>query len=430
MQVGVTYGRERLEVDVGPDRLVGVHQQPQAPPLGDPAGVVRAALERPIGFPALKRALTPDDHVVVVLDEHLPLLPELLTPVIQHLLEGQVKLDAITLLCPPTQESHQWVHGLPREFRDIRVEVHDPTDRRRLSYLATTRKGRRLYLNRKVVDADQLVILTRRSYDPLLGYSGSEGALYPALCDEATQKQLGSLLSMEAPGDEPWPARREAAEVAWLLGAPFVVHLIEGAGETITHVLAGLVDTGEEAVRLLNARWRLSIDALADMVVAGVSGDPEHQDFAALSGALACAARVVKPEGRIILLTQAQPSFGPASELLRQAEDPGEALHLLRRHGLANMAAAFQWASAAQRATIYLLSRLPAETAEELFTVPLEHAGQVQRLLGSAASCLFLSDAQKSLAVVDPGRGGGGGGGRRGAAAPRQRHRRGAASGR
>jgi hypothetical protein len=43
---------------------------------------------------------------------------------------------------------------------------------------------------------------------------------------------------------------------------------------------------------------------------------------------------------------------------------------------------------------------LPAQTAEELFTVPLEQAGQVQRLLGSAASCLFLADAHKTMAVV------------------------------
>ncbi len=400
MRVGIEYGRERLEVDVDQSRLVGVHQQPQAPSLADPAGAVRAALETPIGFPALRRALTPDDQVVVVVDEHVPLLAQLLTPVLQHLTEARVALGAITLVCPPTQLSQEWVQQLPQESRGVRVEVHDPTDRRRLSYLATTRKGRRIYLNRRVVDADQLVLLTRRGFDPLLGYSGSEGALYPTLSDVATQKEMASRLSMKVPGEKPWPARQEAAEVAWLLGAPFVVHLVAGTGETITHVLAGLVDTGEEALRLLNARWRLSVDKLADLVITGVGGDPDSHSFAVLSEALACAARVVKPQGRIIVLSQAEPVLGANTELLSQAEDPGQALGLLERHAPPGMAAAFQWASAAQRATIYLLSRLPAETAEELFSVPLEHAGQVQRLLGSAESCLFLPDAHKSLAVA------------------------------
>jgi nickel-dependent lactate racemase len=400
MQAEIAYGSEHLQVDVHPSNLVAVHQQAPAPPLADPVAAVRAALETPIGFPALRRALTPDDHVAVVLDEDVSLLPELLTPVLQHLREARVEPRAVTLLCPPTQSSQDWVQRLPKELQAVRVEVHDPTDRQRLSYLATTRKGRRLYLNRTVVDADQVVILTRRTYDPLLGYSGSEGALYPVLSDEATWKQMGGLLSLEAPAEKPWPARREAAEVAWLLGAPFVVHLVPGAGETLTHVLGGLVDTGEEALRLLNARWRLPVDTLADTVIAGVGGDAGRHDFAALSAALACAARVVKSEGRIILLTQARPALGAGAQLLRDAEDPGRALSLLRRHAPPDMAAAFQWASAAQRATLYLLSQLPAETAEELFTVPLEHAGQVQRLLASAGSCLFLADAQKTLAVA------------------------------
>jgi nickel-dependent lactate racemase len=400
MRVEIAYGREHLQLDIPQSRLVSVHRQPQAPPLADPASAVRAALETPNGFPALRRALTPDDHVAVVLDEQVSLLPELLTSVLQHLVEASVALDAVTLVCPPTQLSQDWAQRLPLPFRRVRVEVHDPADRRRLSYLATTRKGRRLYLNRTIVDADQLVLLTCRSYDPLLGYSGAEGAVYPALSDEATRKEMGNLLSMEVPGDKPWPARREAAEVAWLLGAPFVVHLVEGLGETLTHVVGGLVDTGEESLRLLNARWRLSVAQLADAVIASVSGATESHGSAELGKALACAARVVKPQGRIILLTQAEPESAAGMELLQQAEDPTHAISLLRRHGPPDMAAAFQWASAAQRATIYLLSRLPPEKAEELFTVPLEHAGQVQRLLGGGATCLFLPDAHKSLAVA------------------------------
>jgi nickel-dependent lactate racemase len=400
MQVGIGYGPEQLQVDVETSNVVAVHPQSLAPPLADPAAAVRAALETPIGFPALRRALTPDDHVVIVLDEDVSLLPELLPPVLEHLREAHVEPRAVTVLCPPAQVSQDWVEQLPKEWQEVQVEVHDPTNRQRLSYLATTRGGRRLYLNRTVVDADQVVVLARRKYDPLLGYSGSEGALYPVLSDEATWKEMGGLLSMEAPAKKPWPARREAAEVAWLLGVPFVVHLVPGAGDTLTHVLGGLVDTGEEALRLLNARWRLSVDTLADTVLAGVGEDADSHDFAALSAALACASRVVKPEGRIILLSGARPVLGVGAQLLRDADDPGRALSLLRRHAPPDMAAAFQWASAAQRATIYLLSQLPAETAEELFTVPLEHAGQVQRLLDSARSCLFLTDAHKTLAVA------------------------------
>src|SRR5947209_20419660 len=119
----------------------------------------------------------------------------------------------------------------PESFQQAHIEVHDPTDRRRLAYLATTRHGRRLYINRTAVDADQLVVLARRGYDPLLGYWGGEGILYPALADEATRQEMCGRLSLAVPGETPWPVRQEAVEAAWLLGAPFLVHVVEGAGD-------------------------------------------------------------------------------------------------------------------------------------------------------------------------------------------------------
>src|SRR5262249_53541925 len=164
-----------------------------------------------------------------------------------------------------------------------------------------------------------------------------------------------------------------------------------------SHVLAGLADTGEDALRLLNARWRVSVDQPADVVVASVSGDASRHTFAELAQALACAARVVQPQGKIVLLSQARPALGEAAELLRQADDPAQGLQLLREHKGIDRTAAFQWASAARRANLYLLSELPPETAEELFVTPLEQAGQIQRLLSSAASCLIVADAHKML---------------------------------
>jgi hypothetical protein len=47
-----------------------------------------------------------------------------------------------------------------------------------------------------------------------------------------------------------------------------------------------------------------------------------------------------------------------------------------------------------------LLSGLPSETAEGLFTTPIEHARQVQRLIDAGGSCLILPEAHKLLVTV------------------------------
>jgi len=399
MQVDIDYGCEHLSVAIADRDLLLVHRNTAPAPIADPVSAVRDALETPLGFPALRRALTPDDHVGVVLDEHLPRVGELLVPVLEHITSAGVSPDSISILCPVAAPVPEWRNLLPEPFRAVHVEVHDPSDRRQLSYLAATRQGRRIYLNRRAVDADQLVILARRSYDPLLGYSGSVGAIYPALSDEATQREMAGLLSLMVPGHEPWPARREAAEVAWLLGAPFMIHVVEDQGDHLCQVTSGLADTDGDSIRALNARWHGTVDQLADNVIASIAGDPQRQTFAELGAALACATRVVKPDGRILLLSDALPTLGAAAEIMRESSAADLALKALRKQPPPEMAGAFQWLSAAQRAKIYLLSRLPAETAEELFTTPLERPNQVQRLLDQGGTCIFIPDANKTMLV-------------------------------
>ncbi len=178
--------------------------------------------------------------------------------------------------------------------------------------------------------------------------------------------------------------------------------MIDAEGDGIAHVVAGPVDASEEGLRLHEARWRLTAPELADTVVATLSGDPARHSFADLARALAHAAHVVQPEGRIILLTEALPFLGPGAEMLRQAEDPARALRLLGRDELPDRAAATQWAEAALRADIYLLSRLPEATAEELLVTPLEEVGQLQRLVRAAGSYLLLEDADRALPTAAP----------------------------
>lgn len=400
MRFSLDYGLDQATFDLSKARIIP-NQRPELPRLTDIRASVHAALEKPVAFPALRLALTPDDHVAIVVDDALPNFLDLLVPTLEHVLAAGVAPSAVTLLSPPGTSSQAWLEELPEACQEVHVEVHDPTDRRKLAYLATTKKGRRLYLNRTAVDADQVVVLSGRRYDPLLGHGGAEGSLYPALCDEETRQELSRQIQFEAPEDEPWPLRAEAIETAWLLGVPFLIQVIEGQGDHIAVIVAGSAEASLEGRRLQDKYWRCVIPQAVDLVVASICGDPSRHSFADLAAAVACASRVVKPDGRIILLTQAKPTLGPETDLLVQAESPEKLAEDLRQNPDLPLVPAIQWAQAASHARITLLSGIPAATAEELFTTPLENLGQVQRLIDSAKSCLFLPDAHKSLAVAE-----------------------------
>ena len=105
--------------------------------------------------------------------------------------------------------------------------------------------------------------------------------------------------------------------------------LSKAAGDEVSHVVAGLVQSSAEGQRLLDARWRVQVDGLADVVIAQVSGDPSRHTFPDLARAAASASRVVAPEGRIIVVSGGTPDLGPVPEMSAPS-----------RHGLSSAALA------------------------------------------------------------------------------------------
>jgi nickel-dependent lactate racemase len=399
-QVSIEVGREPLVLDIPPDQLIRLDRPSYPPPLAEPVQAVRDALESPLRYPALRLALTPDDRVTVVVDEHLPRVGELVTAVLEHIVAAGVNATAITLLCPPTASKQPWLEDLPEVFEDVHLEVHVSGDRNRLAYLATTKAGKRVYLNRSAVDADQLVVLTGPHFDAVLGYAGVEGAVYPALSDTDTQSKADATVTSAAPPDHAGHVRREAGEVSWLLGAPFYVQVIEGFGDQIVQVVAGSSDSASDGRRWLDRCWRATVTAPADLVIATIGGDPGRHDVTDMARALACAARVVRPDGVIALLCATTPKLGDGFQQMLRVDEADEAFDLLKENPPTDWPAAFLWLEAVRKAHVYLLSGLPADTAEGLFTTPIQHARQVQRLIDAGGSCLLLPDAHKLMVTT------------------------------
>jgi len=386
-------------VDVPEGMLIVPRRARQMPQIADVAAAVCSALETPRNFPPLSRALTPEDRITVVVDDRLPDLGAMVNEILKYLTEAGVVSDSITLLSPP-HARQAWIDQLSDAYQEVRTEVHDPGDKKRLSYLASTRRGRRIYLNRSLVDADQTIILAGNRYDPQFGIADASCLVYPGLSDAETLHDTARQLSMDRPGEQATPLRHEAEEVIWLLGVPFFIQVIAGEGDSIAHVLGGTVESTPEANQLLNDSWKINVERPAHTVVAVIKGRGAQQDFASLAQAALSASRVVETGGRIILLTHSNPVVSEGMAYLRQADNPAVAARIVQERQPADRVALLEWLHAAGKAELYVLSDMDESVVEELFATPLQEARQVQRLLDLASSSLFLEDGQKMLAVV------------------------------
>jgi nickel-dependent lactate racemase len=392
--VDMAVGTGKWSVTIPPEKLVPlVRREPTAPPSVGHRELMRAALQHTIGMNApLCRAVTPDDHAVIVVDESLPHVGELVGELLAHLAGGGLQPALVTLLVPAPSGPQTWIDDLPEEFGDVHIEIHDPTDPKKLAYLATTKAGRRVYLNRTLVEAEFVVVFSGRRFDRTTGYTGAEVALFPALSNTETQAEFAKAASADRS-----KLRAEATLVAWQLGSPVFVQAIEGPGDTLADVVVGLPESSLEGVKRQNARWRGTVASRADLVIAAVGSAPERVTFHDLTLALTRSRNVASADGRLVLLTDAAPTLDAAGQRLRQSDDVTEAVKALSDGKKSD---AYRWAKTAKQAHVYVASGWQEDVVEELFATPITTAAELQRLIEVAERVIVIPDAHKSYVEV------------------------------
>ena len=397
-KIAVAFGGEALALDIDPgdDRLLGFWPGPQAAPEVDPAAFARrfaAAVAEPRDFPPLTLAVVPGDRVAVALD--LPGDAAATAANEMARICGEVGVEQFTVVAaaPPPE-------GLAP---GIAWEVHDPDDRSKIAYLATTENGQRVYLNRALTDADFVLPVGMLGFDRALGHRGPWSALYPGLSDRETQTRFRGLAT-DAPvaADEVRPALAEASEVGWLIGCQLQVGILPAGAGGVGEVIAGLESlVREQGIAAVDRAWTFEVADRADVVVAGVGGPGRFATIDDLGEGLAAATKLVRRGGKVVVLSRIDGTIGPAVRRLAGVENPKAALNRLRGHEAdPDYVAAKQIAEALAWADVYLHSGLEADTVEDLAIIPLGRAEEARKLANAAASLIVLNAAERTRCVV------------------------------
>jgi len=407
MPISLNYGRQGcFSCEIDAQRIMARHDGPA--PCADLPARVRTALLGPLDFPSLVQVCIPGDRIIVALDRHTPAAAQLIAEIWNMLERRGIDASDVQILQPAALDGIPLVD--PRASltesvgRAMQWTVHDPTDPRRQAYLAATARGERIYLARDLIDADVVISVGMIAYDPVLGYRGTSSVFYPGLSNvEAIGRARGEGHSELGPDDER-PLRQTIDEIAWLLGTQFSVQVLPAAGAGAADVVAGAYDrVFRRGKELLTAAWRVGLRERAELVVAAVDADSAGHGWDQLGAALATARNLVARGGKIVLLSEldAEPEIG--MELIRKSRSPRSALQPIRRQAPVDMIPATQFASAADWARVYLMSKLPAEMVDELFMVPVENDRELAKLLSGDESCVILSSAQHTYGEVTNG---------------------------
>ncbi len=397
----IEFGGERLEWELADESVVDAFTAPAGMTRTEAEAALRGAVEPPRGYPPLRQVVVPGDRAVVAPGTDVA-DPGLLFDVVAEVLEGAgVEAEAISLVEPAGR-----VKPLEVGPRFGAREVHDPTTREKLAYLATTEKGSRVYLNRTLTDADVALPVGLIRQDPLIGPQGPWSVVYPDLSDEATRDVYRRSHRDVPPGRSPhYVPDEEAVEVGTLLGAHFQIGLVPGSRGPV-EFLAGRVDEVRDAgTASLDRTWTFRPDSRAELVVAGIGGAEGPTSLHELVAGLTTAGRLVRRGGKIVALSRAGGPLGPSIQRLAAAGDDADAREVLQGceadpdYLLGKMLShVLAWAD------VYLLSRLDPDQVEDLSMIPLDRPEEGVKLAARSESCLIVDRADRvRVEVVDHG---------------------------
>lgn|GEM_PF-31305 len=382
------YGEEQITFRFEPDQFaVLAPQDGEARRLGD--AEIHAALDAPIGTPLLEEIVRPADRVVIVVpDATRAAGVERIAPLLVARLNAHGLADAqLSVLVgggthrAPTPGEVRAILGPDLPGR-IAVHAHDASDAATHVPLGRTSRGTPVELNRRLVEADHVLVVGGISFHYIAGFSGGRKAILPGCAaersiqaahllsfDRATLEKRAGIASGCLDGN---PVHQDMEEAAGLLNPSFLVNTVLNGDGEIAAVYAG---HWREAHRRGCAEYRAAhVVAAAErrpLVIVSAGGAPRDINLIQSHKAMEHAAGLLAEGGTMIALAKCAGGLGRDDFLRWFVPGGAEATaRMLVEDYMINGQTAWGLRRKAERFRLLLVSSLDAEVVRRMGLEP------------------------------------------------------------
>ena len=323
LTVTLDYGRTGLTVDLPADRVVGPLAIRDVPALEDPEQAVAAAIESPIGTPALRQiARGRSDACILICDITRPVPNRtILRPLLKVLGEAGVPRDRTLLLIatglhrPSTPAEKEEMLGA-EIVAGYRVEDHYGTRLPEHTLVGTTTRGIPGWIDSRYVRADLKIATGLIEPHLMAGYSGGRKLICPGVAALETVKRWHGPELLEHPKADCGilqgnPVHEENTQIARMAGCDFIVNVTLDSRRQVTSVVAGEMELAFlEGVRFMDGICRAAVPRPVEVVVTSSAGYPLDTTFyQAIKGLTGCLP-IVKQGGTIIMAASLTEGLG------------------------------------------------------------------------------------------------------------------------
>ncbi len=321
----IKYGTDILHRDMRATRVLACKEPGELP---DQNAAVKQALAHPISSPPLAEIVKPGERVVIVTSDitrytgseiYLPILVEELNRCGIPDKDIEV-IIALGIHRKQTADEHRKILG--PIFGRIAVHDHECDDPGQLVDLGRTSSGLPVQVNRRVMEADRVIVTGTVALHYFAGFGGGRKSLVPGVASRETcmATHFAIFNPPEPGGRDPRartanlddnPVHQAILEAARMISPDFLLNTVLTPGKRIAAVYCGDLEAAHLAgCRLATELYTVPMEQPADMAVVSCGGHPKDINFIQSHKALDYGVQAVKPGGTVILLAACPDGFG------------------------------------------------------------------------------------------------------------------------
>lgn len=325
MKTRFAFGKSGLEVSIpAAFRTVELGQR-SASALPNEGEAIENALDHSIGGPGLiELARGKASAAICVCDITRP-APNAITlpPLLDRLHRAGIKRDAVTILIATGLHRAATAAEVVQILGSVvsaqyRIVSNDARAEGQHRFLGPTRRGTPVHIHEAFVAADLHVTLGFIEQHLMAGFSGGRKLIAPGVAAEETIKALHSPRFMRDPSASEGviagnPLHAELLEIAAMARHDYMLDVTLTRERRISGVFAGSPEAAHGAGIDYVERTALEqIEEPADLVITSAAGFPLDLTFYQTVKAITAARALVRPGGRILVLSECAEGMGSA----------------------------------------------------------------------------------------------------------------------
>ena len=413
VEIWLPYGKTEVPVRIPDEALLAVIDVEEIP---SPENLSRQILKA-IDVARLDEIVKPGHKVAITVDSdlfpHTLVLPLLL----EKLSSLGVKESETTILLGNTLTEADYRSKLMSEEFAKRVNILTSSpDTKSVTYIGNTRRGTKVWVETRFVEADLRILTGRIGFHPHAGYIGGRSGILPAICGvETIRSSFVSILDPKSRiGNlEENLLHQEMQDIAQLAKVNCILNVVLNSRGDVINFFAGAPDQAFlEGIKFVDETFRTFTETRADIVIVSSGGFPWDTTLFRACEGLVSALNVVKDGGVIIWVAECSRGHGNSVfyDWMTDCKTAEHAAIKIKKGFMVGGDRAYLMLQTLEKVKIILVSVLPSYYTTEIFKLRTaktvyEALNLAFRLLGKKGKILVLPHGNTVLPEIKKGNG-------------------------